>query len=401
MKRRWVQIFTLWLVGVLAAAQLAKFSSLAPMLRVTFGLSLAEVGLLISLLEVGGGALGFAAGLAIGHGGTRRFLAIGLALLAAAGLGEAFAPGATWLYVARAVEGIGYLLVVTAAPTLIATIASDRQRGAALALWSTFVPVGVAFGSAITGLAASILSVRGIFLLWALAPLAMMAMARALPAEPVGERSRVRLPRAAAWLSTLSFGFYTVYVCSLTMLLPTFLIEETGASIGMAALVTALASLATLIGTGLAARLLHRGLRGSGAVIRLGGIGLVLSALLALIVFRQVGDGTVALLVSGSAAVLLMICSGIAPPLVFARLPALAGASAADSPQIAAANGLLTQFGAGGALIGPPLGGLVVGWWGWTGLGAAIALLAIAMLAILALAEIVGDRHAAAQGAAA
>ena len=53
MQRRWPAILFLWLIGVLAAAQLAKFSTIAPLLRDRFGLSLPETGLLISLLEVG------------------------------------------------------------------------------------------------------------------------------------------------------------------------------------------------------------------------------------------------------------------------------------------------------------------------------------------------------------
>jgi MFS family permease len=87
---------------------------------------------------------------------------------------------------------------------------------------------------------------------------------------------------------------------------------------------------------------------------------------------------------------LALLLSGIASPLVFARLPGLAGATAPDDPRIAAANGLLTQFGAGGALIGPPLGGLVVGRWGWQGLGVCVAVLALAMLAAILTAERLG-----------
>ncbi|WP_343529017.1 hypothetical protein [Sphingomonas sp.] len=72
---------------------------------------------------------------------------------------------------------------------------------------------------------------------------------------------------------------------------------------------------------------------------------------------------------------------------MFARLPILAAAESPHDPRIASANGLLTQFGASGALIGPPLGGLIADEWGWTALGIVIAGLVIFMLAGVALSE--------------
>lgn len=224
MNRSWKHIVWLWLIGVLAAAQLAKFAVMAPILRERFGLTLAQAGFLISLLEIGGALFGFEAGLLIGRLGARRLLIAGLALLASASAAEGVGESSTMLFAARAVEGMGYLLVVIAAPTLIIAVANERSRSAALALWSTFVPVGMAFGSVVTG---------------------------------------------------------------------------------------------TMVGT----------------------------------------------------------------------LPALSGARSGVDGRIAAANGLVTQFGAAGALVGPPLGALLVETWDWAVLGIAIAVLAGAMLSLVLLAE--------------
>jgi MFS family permease len=80
--------------------------------------------------------------------------------------------------------------------------------------------------------------------------------------------------------------------------------------------------------------------------------------------------------------------------LVFARLPMLAGATTPADPRIATANGLITQFGAAGALIGPPLGGLIVGMRGWGELGIAMAVLVIAMLVAMIAAEWIGSGSA-------
>jgi predicted MFS family arabinose efflux permease len=105
MTRPWPTIIALWLLGVLAAAQLAKISIIAPLLQSRFGLSLPQTGLLISLLEVGGAMLGFVAGLALGRIGLRRCLLTGLILLTVSGLVEAMAPDIGALFVARALEG--------------------------------------------------------------------------------------------------------------------------------------------------------------------------------------------------------------------------------------------------------------------------------------------------------
>ncbi|WP_298091366.1 MFS transporter [uncultured Sphingomonas sp.] len=389
MQRRWLAIIALWLLGVLAAAQLAKFSTIAPVLRARFALSLPATGLLISLLEVGGGVLGFVAGLALGRIGYRRSLVTGLATLAGCSLVEALATTPAPLFVARGVEGIGYLLVVIAAPTAIAAIAHDHDRPRALALWSSFVPVGVAVGGAVTGMGTHLLDATGLLLLWAaLLALAVIPALR-LPLGTAGPRG-IALPAPAAWIATLAFGIYTLFLCALTMLLPTFLTDMRGASLATAGLVAAFASLAALPGSAIAIALMRRGALSPRAMMRIVVPALAVTALLAPLVFAEIGGWGAAALV----AILAVGASGLVSPLVFARLPLLARAASADDPRIATANGLLTQFGAGGALIGPPLGGLVVGLWGWPGLGIAIALLSLAMLATIALAERIAARPA-------
>ena len=388
MLRTWLNIVALWLIGVLAAAQLPKIAVLAPVLRKTFHLSLAQAGLLTSLLEIGGATLGIVAGLALGRFGGRRFLVTGLTVLLLASLAEALATHVGVLFTARAIEGLGYVLVVIAAPTLIVGVAPDRIRGAALALWSTFVPVGVALGSGVTGLAVAVSGPRGALLLWAgLCALGLLAAARQPPSARVG--GRIVWPAPAAVVLTFGFGLYTVFVCAVTMLLPSFLVEQVGSSLSTASLATGLVSLTALPASVLAVRILHAAGARPGRVVVAIIPALLLTALAVPFVFHPAVIAGRTAAVAGVAAVPLLL-SAIASSLVFARLPALAGARAPDDPRIAAANGLITQFGAGGALIGPPLGGLVVGAWGWQGLGVVAGVLALAMLAAILAAERMG-----------
>ena len=388
MARSWTQILSLWLIGVLAAAQLAKFAVMAPVLREGFGLSLAQAGLLISLLEIGGALFGFVAGLAIGRLGTRRLLAAGLALLAGASAAEGVGESTTTLFAARTVEGIGYLFVVISAPTLIIAVANVRSRSAALALWSTFVPVGMAFGSAVTGVTVGTLGFGGTSVVWSAACLVALIASLRLRSSPMPTSGGTTMPKAGAWFATLGFGCYTIFVSALTALLPTFLVDRTGASIGGASVATGLASIAALPGAAVAILFL-RGPTGSRRPM----VALV-STLLATM---ALGPGTFAI-ASGSSlrlttafAVLVIALSAVASSIVFARLPALSGARSGMDSRIAAANGLVTQFGAAGALVGPPLGALVVETWGWAALGVAIAVLAGAMLGLVLLAEAIAQ----------
>lgn len=366
MQKRWPTILFLWLIGVLAAAQLAKFSTIAPLLRDRFGLSLPETGLLISLLEVGGGLFGFAAGLALGWITCRRSLLAGVAILASTSLAEALATGPAMLFAARAAESVGYLLVVIAAPTAIAAVADDRERPRALALWSSFVPVGIAIGSVITGFGVTALGVRGILLMWAGLLVFVIIPVLRLPVVD-GDSWRIVLPAPAAWYSTFAFGIYTLFLCALTMLLPTFLIGERGAAVNEASLVASLASLCALPASGFAILLIRRGVLSVRRFLTIAVPALTGTALLVPLAFGRVADmNTTSVVV-----VIAVLLSGLVSPLMFARLPILAGAESPHDPRIATANGLLTQFGAGGALIGPPLGGLIAEEWGWNALGIA------------------------------
>jgi MFS family permease len=382
MVRRWYPIVALWLIGVLAAAQLAKVSSIAPLLRERFHLSLPETGLLISLLEVGGGTLGFVAGLTLGRIGCRRSLLAGMALLTAASLVEALAAAPQLWFAARAAEGIGYLLAVIAAPTAIAAIAAEGQRARALALWSCFVPIGVAIGGMLTATIVGVSGTAAALWLWTGLLAAATLAATRLPLLGATGR-RIVLPALAAWISTFAFGIYTLFVCALTMLLPIFLVEQRGASVPAAGLIAGVASLSALPGTLFAIASLRGKRLSPRHLLVVAGPALLGTAMLSAMLFREGASA----LASGTMALFAIMLSGLVSPLVFARLPDQAGARLPHDPRIATANGLLTQFGAGGALIGPPLGGLIVRAWGWEVLGYAIGLMALAMLATTTLAE--------------
>ncbi|MEP6971467.1 MAG: MFS transporter, partial [Betaproteobacteria bacterium] len=160
MNHPWRRIAWLYGLGVLAAAQLGKMSALAPLIANDLAIGLTLAGVLISLLEIGGATLGFVAGLLVDRLGVARVLLAGVGLLVAGNLGETLSPSVALLITWRVCEGAGYLSVVIAAPLLIFRTAPPQGRTVALALWSSFVPVGFALGAMASGLIADLLSWR-------------------------------------------------------------------------------------------------------------------------------------------------------------------------------------------------------------------------------------------------
>ncbi|MCP1131611.1 hypothetical protein LIOPPNJA_28305, partial [Robbsia andropogonis] len=84
--------------------------------------------------------------------------------------------------------------------------------------------------------------IQGVLLLWA--GLLAMTLVPVLRLRLGGDSvQRMTLPAPAAWISTLAFGLYTLFLCALTMLLPTFLMTEHRASMGQAGFVASVAAL--------------------------------------------------------------------------------------------------------------------------------------------------------------
>lgn len=386
MNGRWPTIILLWFIGVLAAAQLGKTAALMPAIRADLGLSLSSAGLMVSLIEAGGASLGAIAGILAARFSGRAVLAAGSILVATAGLAGAAAPDAALLYAARLIESIGYLMVVIAAPSLIA-MAAGRASATALALWSTFVPVGIAAGTILSGLAASLVDWRLILVFWALIVLTTLPGTFRLPTMAEHRQTGLAVPPVAIWALALGFGFYTTLEVGVLGMLPAYLSDAWGFSIATAGVVTGVTSAATIAGSFAAARLIGTG-EGARRPLTLIAIGLAAPAALFFVGFPGSGLATG---VSGSTVAAAVIAanaiSGLVAAVAFARLPALLLRSGAALSLVTASNGVFAQFGAAGSLIGPPLVGYVASHWGWSTVAPVVAALSVLSLAGFALGE--------------
>ena len=75
--------------------------------------------------------------------GHRRMLVAGLVCLGIGSLSGAFATSEAMLLATRFFEGIGFVAVIVASPSLIAQACTDpRQRDLALGIWGAYFPAG-------------------------------------------------------------------------------------------------------------------------------------------------------------------------------------------------------------------------------------------------------------------
>lgn len=342
------RVLLLWVAGLGAAGQFAKIAVIFPELEAVYPGAGPQLGFLLSLISLVGVVFGLGAGMAVARLGGRRLLIAALALGAALSAFQATLPPFPVMLASRVVEGLAHLVIVVAAPTLIAGIAPPAARGLALSLWSTFFavtfalaglagpPIAAAHGPAAlfwihAGLMAAIAAALALALPAGAAPVPPVA-AGAAPGGLFARQAAVyRDPNAAA--PALGWFFYTLAFVALLTVLPPRLAPEVRV---LAA--TAMPLGAILVSMTLGVRLMRR--RPAVRVVMLGfGAALLLSA-----------------------GLVLAPMAAWPPIAVFAALGLVQGPSFAAVAQLnpgeagrARANGALAQTGNLGNLLGTPL----------------------------------------------
>jgi predicted MFS family arabinose efflux permease len=339
--------------------QYAKISVVYDLLGGIYPEDGAALGWLVSMVGGIGIVLGVVAALLVARIRYRRALLGALWLGAAVSLGQAVLPPLWMMLGLRLVEGISHLAIVVAAPTLIAQIATDGQRGLALTLWGTFF--GVAF-AVMAWLGRPFALVYGIPALFALHAAFMASFAlylaprlRTLPPEgaiPVLSLRGILSTHAAIYssarLSAPAIGwlFYTFCSVSILTVLPPYLDASLRAAV-MGAM--PLVSIAVSLTLGVA---LLRVVPAVQVVIA----GFALSALCML--WLWVAPAGVA------------ACLGLA-----AAMGLIQGASFAAVPQLNSgaqdqtmANGAMAQMGNLGNTLGTPVMAVALAGWGYVSL---------------------------------
>ncbi len=377
-------VILLLIAGILAGAQLGKIAQIVPWYRDVLGLSLVQVGWVVSLLGIFGALLSVVAGALSTRLGTGRVVLAGAAIIVLGGTWLAVETVFPRILMARGLEALGYLVFVVAAPTLLSQVTPLRWRGSVLALWGGFVPVGFAVAALIAAILTPLLSAQAFLLIMtALFAVASLAAARNLPRAlrvPSVDRTRtpfsLRLP-AGVWLVAAAFGTYVILSIGFFTFLPT-LFAERGIT---AASIAGFIALTVPVGTITASTALRAGTGPWPPAVA----GLIIIGVSA-VFYYPAQDHTFLV----GLAVLYAIANGLVGSALFAAIPMVSP----DAHSRAQAFGVFAQAGGIGLVVSPPAAGFLIETVGWVGVGIASAALAAVSLGLVA-----GARRTAATSA--
>lgn len=361
----WGLVALLVAAGIVAAFHVGKVPPSLPSIRVELDASLREAGWLLSTVNLVTALGGMAIALTADRFGHRRLVILGTALCLAASAFGAMSGSAGTLIAVRILEGLGFITVVVAIPTLLLRIATPRDQRLAMALWTTYMPAGAGSMMLISALVLPGTSWRVAWLVAAIASAAMLAalLLRAQPRPELDPVAVVRRPVLSemAEIATsggplaiaVCFGAYSCCWFAVVGFLPTLQVERLGFSTSTAAIVTAVVTIVNVAGNLGAGWLLQR---------RVPRVAIIVGATLSMAVCAGgiFLDGVPDLARLALAGVYSAVI-GVVPGCLFTAIPLHA-----PRPQlIGAATGLLMQVSNLGALLGPPITAALVSAGGW------------------------------------
>ncbi len=388
---RWTIVFVLFAAGIVAAGHIGMLPAALPAIRAEMAIDLVTAGWVLSIFSVTAVGFGMLAGGFADRLGHSRVIFGSLILLAIGAACGASVASEPWMLAARALEGLGFVGVVVSAPSLIAQATRRADRRLALGLWGAYMPGGLGLLLLIAPSLLDPLGWRGFW--WVVAAMTLLCalvvwLALRRFASPGAARQRdlrawlgdlrQTLARPGLWCLALCFSVYSLPWMALMAWLPSYLVEQRGLGVALAAHLTVLVVAVNVPGNIFGGWLLQRGvprwclLLATGALSLFCGLGIF-------------SDATPDAVRYG----LCLMFSGLGGVLPAA---ALAGAPLfAPSPRhIGGANGMLVQGSAVGQLAGPPIIAMAVsaagGWQGGAWIFAGCGLLGLAFaLALRAL----------------
>ncbi len=337
----WLSIGLIYLYGVMTSASLSKVIPLLADIGTQLGATPAQFAWLIGLMTALPAVLASVAGSIIDRIGARTALILAAVIGVGVNLAYLLTTSLQAFMAIRVVEGLIAVGAYSAAPALIMATASPARRGRAMAVWSTYTPVGFSLGMVLGGSFAGSDDWRHGYLIH-LVLFAVLVIAGALlprspaapatAAKPAGlfsawtQRGPLRLSLAFAALVLMGFGMSNVY--------PEWFSSQHAKSMAQTSRILALANLVMIPAGFITGALIARGWRDSRLLAGL----MVGAVLLSLPLFQPgVTEPLRIMAILG-----WMMVQGAAIAVVSAALPRVV----ASPTQGAAAAGLLSQFAA-------------------------------------------------------
>jgi MFS family permease len=383
----WFVLAILLLFSIAAPLNQFKVPPIMPVLMDAFKLSVGRAGLLMSVYAVTGLVLALPAGLIFQKLGYRITGLIAGGSVAVGAILGATSSGVAGMLASRVIEGIGTSFMAVLAPAIIAVWFAARKRGAAMGIWSAWVPIG---STSMLILAprlsqgANWQAVWWFGCLYALVTTTLfLAVVKPAPGNSAAKSFSSAQPSAAnaaqvlrnrnVWLISLAFGCYNMATMAFGTFTPTFLNLVRGMSLSQAALLSSGVSMVSIVSCPVGGILSDR----VGSRKRPYMVGLVLMAMvMPLIAVMSSGALIVLVIVQG-------LVGGLVPTNIFSAGVEMVG----DERLGGLAMGVIMVGQNAGMLVGPVIfGALVESAGGWP--------LAFGSLAVMCLLGAVAGWHA-------
>ena len=138
----WWTVLILISAGVAVAFQIGKIPAALASIQAELSLSLVQSGWVVAIFSLMAAVSAVLLGFTADRFGHLNIALVGMALTSIASLAGGFSQDATTLLVSRVIEGLGFLMTVTAIPPLIMHAIAPSKHRTALALWGLYIPVG-------------------------------------------------------------------------------------------------------------------------------------------------------------------------------------------------------------------------------------------------------------------
>jgi DHA1 family inner membrane transport protein len=266
----WLTVFLAIAAGVLAAFQVGKVHIALPSVRQSFSLGLVSASLILSALSLVGLFVAAPIGTISSRIGNKRAVVIGLIAMSLSSAVGGFAPSLLLLLALRFIEGIGFVIVIVAAPSLIVEVTTPESVRLALGGWSAYMPGGIAL---IAFIAPHILAHHTWRAVWWFNAIVLLAAAIIIALSAKREVLQTSTEKLNPWEATgcvlaargplllaIVFGMYTMQHLSVMGFMPTILQERFHLPQSQIGLLVAVAMASNILGNLAAGFLLQRGI---------------------------------------------------------------------------------------------------------------------------------------------
>jgi MFS family permease len=150
----WGGLLLIYVLCVLGASSISQAIPVAGDIARVFHATHAQVGWVISIPSAVGAIAALLLGWIVDRYGDKPLLIAGCVLMLIGDVGVVWADDLTALFLARIVEGTGYICIAVSTVTMVARTTRGKRRVFALTLWSSFVPMSFAVPLVLAGLVA-------------------------------------------------------------------------------------------------------------------------------------------------------------------------------------------------------------------------------------------------------